>query len=322
MPVDDGGDVRVGILWEDNGYTSAPNDSSPKVPGGSAQLTTNEATNNGTRITLPATRTSVQIKPGTFDGAWALEWRLTNPWWARAIRGAPSTVDNGDGTYTHTYDGTPDPFRLVEGYESQTKERVLKGCIATSVTAAPAVGDDDGVQMTMEGFYATEHKTSTSMLSQATLDFDVLGYEDAELLLDSSTQTIMQDASLTLAWENSQPIQGFSSRFAIDYLIGNFAPEIDYTKLKVDDAPLSDIYGGSTSMSEDIPDDKTLSMEFDNGVAAGSGKNNVAFNATGTLPESYSETGVGDIGAAIEENLSRLIADVDIVATNETATAP
>lgn len=326
MPVIDGGDVRVWILWEDNGYTNSPNDSTPKVPGANARLDTNEATNNGTRVTLPASRTSVTIRPGTFDGAWALSWRLTNPWMFRAIRGSPSTVDNGDGTYTHTYDGTPDPFRIYEGYEpySDDDERALIGCVARQMTIGPAVGDDDGTQVTMEGFYAKDGLDSPGTLTtQPTLDQEVLGYEDATLDLDGTPQTIMQEASLRLQWPDLEDIVGWGSRFPIDWKAGMFEPDIDYTKIKVGQEPIKRVYGGSTtSIEEDVDNQQPLAMTLDNGTAAGSGQQIVALNGTGSFPESYGEPGVGNPRSRIDENISELLENVTIDATNETSAAP
>ena len=321
MTVPTGATTRVNVQFEDNGYNQDPSTSTPFVPGANAQLTTAEATNNGTRIWLPASNTAVDIKAGAFDGAWALQWALTSPWMFGAIKGAPTTVDNGDGTYTHTFDGEPDSFQIIEGYETSGKERTITGCVPARASIEPAVREAT-VTCTMEGFYATEgYATPASLTGQASLSEDTLDYGDAVLNLAGTAQAIMQRATLSLEWPNLGDIQGWGSRFPIDYVVGNFEPTIDYSKIKVDDAPLNDVYGGSTSMQEDVENAKTLGMAFDNGKT-GAEMNQISFDGVGSFPESYNESTPGDVQSAIEENLNRLIRDVDVVATNGTATAP
>lgn len=321
MPAMDGSDVRVTYLWEDAGYRQSPSDSTPKVWGADAQLTTNEASRNATRIRLPASNTAVDIKSGTFDGSWAVEFGLTNPWWLRAIRGAPSVTDNGDGTYTYTYDGEPDPFRILEGYEELGDERLLVGCLATRAELNPDV-ENETARVTLEGFYATEENTSpASLTAQAGLNFDALDYSDARLDLNGTKQTIMQNASLALEWPNSQDIVGWDSHFPIDYATGNFDPQIDYTKIKVDNNPLTEIYGGSTSMQEDVQADDSVTIAMANDES-GSATNQLTFSCSGSFPNTYGEDGAGDPTSLIQENINRMIQDCTITATNGKSSAP
>lgn len=309
----------VHFLWEDNGYTQSPTDSTPKTPGYDAQFTTAEATNNGQRIYLPHSRTAVDIKEGVFDGSWAVQFDLSDPWWLRACFGAPSTSGSGP-TYDHVYDGTPDPLRWVIGYPDTTTERVLTGCVAARASVQPTVGEAVA-QVVLEGFYASEESNSPgSLTTQPTPDYDVLNYVDARLDLDGTEQTIMQDASLELVL-NTAAIRGWTSRFPIDYSVANFEPALDYSKLRdASDAARENVYGGSSSMQEDIPTDP-VTLDFDNGET-GSSTNQVTFSATGTFPESYGESGIGDVTQLTTEELNRMIGDVSVTATNGTSSAP
>lgn len=325
MTVLTGAGTRVNIQWESS-YGSVESSPSPFVPGADCTLDTAEATNNGQRITLPGSRTTVQIEEGTFDGGWAISGRLTNPWLFRSIYGTPSTTDNGDGTYTHTYDlGEPDSFQILEGYEtSQNDERTLKGCAAARFAVDPTVDDGGGIPFTWEGFYAADDdlNTSASLTTQDTLDENPLNYADATVNLDSTAESIVQSASMELAWDPIEPIQAFGSRFATDFVAGLFTPTVDYSKIKQDSDSLQDVFGGSTSMQEDIENTKSFQLDLDNGKSAGSGQNRILFDCGVTFPESYGEDGPGDPRAAIQENLNRMIEDVTVKATNETSSPP
>lgn len=320
-----GAGTRVNLQWEQS-YGTAESSPSPFVPGASATLDTAEATNNGTRITLPASKITVQIEEGTFDGAWAISGLLSDPWIFRSIYGSPSTTDNGDGTYTHTYSlGEPDSFQILEGYEtSQTDERTLKGCVTARFAVDPTVDQGEGAPFVMEGFYAgaDDLDTSATLTGQDQFDENPLDYGDATLKVGGSAESIVQDASLELAWDPIEPIDAFGSRFAVDFVAGLFTPTVDYSKIKQDSDSLQDVYGGSTSMQEDIENTKSFQLDFDNGKAAGSGKSRILFDAGVTFPEGYDEDGVGEPRSPITENLNRMIENVDVKATNETSSPP
>jgi len=326
-----GGDVRVNIQYEESdNYRTLDSTRDPFVPGANGTLDSAEAVNQITRITNFSKEVAIELKEGNFDGAWSLSWDLVSPWYLESVFGAPDTTDNGDGSYTHTYDITdsdPTPFQLFEGYEtSTTAERVLKGCVPGSITVEPSTDDDGGSRVTMEGFYAIEETdTDVTLTDQDDPDGKVLNYTDAELTVDGTAEAIMQQASLNISWGASNAIQAFGSRFAIDYLVGSFEPMIDYSKLKTDAAALQDVYGGAsaTVVQEDLDNSVGTTLTFDNGDAAGSGINKHVFSLTGTKPESYDDSdGVGDATTAIAENLSRMALDCTVEVTNETASPP
>lgn len=322
MPAYDGSDTRLHLLWEDNGFLNDPTDATPKSLGKAAQLETLELTRNGTRVFLPASRTAVDIKTGArIDGSWGLRAAVSTPWIYRWIKGAPTTTDNGDGTFTHTYDGTPDPARLLIGYEGIGDERTLAGCVPVRAVVETSVDEDLGGIVTMEGFYADEPDLSQSLTSQPTSGFDVLDASDATFDLDGAAQTIMQQSTWTLEYPDLGGVVGFGSRLPVDYGIRAFTPEVDYTKLKVDNAPVEDIYDGSASLQEDVASSAPLTQEFDNGES-GSAMKRLTLSGTGSFPNSLGESGHGDPQSLIEEDLNRMLTDVTITARNGTETPP
>lgn len=328
MGVLDGSDVRVNLQWESS-YGTLDTNASPFVPGSSGTLETAEAVNNITRITNFASDTAVALKEAGFDGAFSLSFGLSSPWYLQSVYGPPDTTDNGDGSYTHTYDPAdrdPTPFQILEGYEtSTTAERALEGSITGRIAIQPSVDDEGETRVTMEGFYRKESlDTNVTLTSQSDYDGDVLDYADAELKRDGAAEAIMQDASLELAWEVSEGIDAFGTRFPVDFITGLFAPTLSYSKIKQDADALQDVYGGAsaTTVQESIDNTVSAELRFDNDKAAGSGVNRHVYSLSGTAPDRYGEDGPGDPAAAIAENLERIVTDATIDVTNETASAP
>jgi len=325
MSVATGADTTVYWIRESD-YKIAASDPTPHNFGANGQLTTREAVNNGTRIYLPYSRQAVDIKAGTFEGSFAVDFALTNPWFFELLMGPPDTTDNGDGTHTHTFSmGEPTSFQLIEGYElaAGNDEAGLQGCVPATFTADPSVGQDGVVPCVLEGFYGGEGvDEDVTLTDQPSLSETPLDYGDARLDIDGTTQNIVQDASLSLTLDPLEAIQGFGSRFPIAYLAGAFTPSLDYSKIKQDTDAQQQVYGGSTSTQESVPNDAPLTLDFDNGQSAGSGMNQITFNGSGDFPESYGEEGPGDPTSAITENLSRMLQNVTVDATNETASPP
>jgi hypothetical protein len=320
MPVTTGADQHLTMQWESALADGPAADAEPFVPGADPVLDTNEATNNGTRVYLPASNRAVDITAGSFEGAFGLSFTLTSPWFLRAILGTPTQSGSGP-TYTYTYDGDPEPFQLLEGYVKTGRERALQGCVPQSVVIDPSI-DDEKTPVTVEGFYVDEELLApTSITAQDDLDEDVLGYDSTTLSLDGATEKIVRSASLRLE-ADTRPFDGFGSRLALDYLVGAFTPSLTYTKVEDDNtSTLTDIYGGADQMGETVDTAAPLTLLFDNG-ATGSDTNRIEFGLSGGFPESYGESNAGDPGEPLEENLNRLIEDVTVTATNGQSATP
>jgi hypothetical protein len=323
MPVYDGSDIRLHFLWEDNGYDSSPNDSTPKSVGKNGVMETLEATRNGTRVFLPASRIAVDIKSTRVEGSWAINAAVSTPWVFGLIKGRPgSPTDNGDGTFTYTFDGEPQSAQLLVGYEGIGDERALGGAVPLRAVIDTSVDEDTAV-LTMEGIYASDSKdTPASLTSQPDSGFDALDFSDARLDLDGTTQTIMQDASLTLEYPDLGGVVGFGSRFFVDYGIGAFEPTIEYSKLKEDNTPTENIYGSSTtSMQEDLSSSPPLTQELDNGQSGGD-MNRLTFKGTGSFSDTLGEPNLGDPSQRVQEDINKMLQDVTIEARNGVSTAP
>jgi len=322
-----GHETRVAYLWEDNGFNAAPTDSTHKTPGANAQVNTTEGTNALRRVFRPGKRTAIDQLALVFEGSFALQATITNPWFFRALLGAPNDTDNGDGSYTYDYTGTsPDTMQIIEGHEQSGKERVLSGCMVTRVSIETSVEEEATVAI--EGAYADEElKDPASLTAQpkATDTYDPMTFAEGSVSIDGATEGYVQNMTVTIE-ANVDPIREMGTRIIADYNPKVLAPSLDFGKIHEGSHDnLKAMYGGSSASSpqEDADDNKVdVVMTFDNGKSAGSGINKADLTVTGTLTESYDESGIGDPRADLEETVNRAGEDFNVSWTNEEASAP
>lgn len=322
--VSTGGDTRAAYYWEDNGFAQSPNDSTAKVPGADFRVQTSEGRNELERIFTPGTSVAIDQLALVFEGAFTLEFTLTDPWWLRMVFGTPSTVDNGDDSYTHTYQTpSPDSFQLVQGHEQTGKERRLKGCVVQRVDVDTA--SEETADVTLEGAYADEEiNDPADIISQPEPSNDALSFADASVGVGGTTETHARDVSTS--WEfNVQMIRALSSRFPIDFAQQTLEPSVDLAQFfDGDHESLEELFGGTgnTTPQEDVDNDADVALTIDNGDAAGSGINKGVFTILSSLSESYDPEGMANPREILVERISRQARDVKVEWTNETQTPP
>jgi hypothetical protein len=314
-------------LWEDNGFASSPTDSNHKPFGTDATVGATEGSNALRRVFRPGKRAAIQQLAMVFDGAFSVQFTMTNPWWFRTLMGAPSMTDNGDGTFTYEYsfsvDGSPDTIRIIEGHEQSGKERVLKGCMVTRVTIDTSVEEE--AQVSLEGAYADEEILEpASLTAQPETQYDPMTFAEGSVSVGGAVEAYVQSMGLSI--ENQiDPIREMGTRFAIDYNPKVIQPTVDFSKIfHGEHDSLEKMYGGTgnTSPQENADDNEAaVDMDFDNGVSAGSGQNKGTFGISGTLIDSYDESGIGDPQADLEENINRSGLEPSLTWTNEQSEA-
>lgn len=316
----DGADTPVVFYYTDGFRGDRLNSDTPLSFGHNASMTTVEVDNQASRVYLPATRTAVDIRPGTVQGTWAISAELSTTEWLGSIRGSPTTTDNGDGSYTHTYNGTPHPIEILEGDTELDETRVLEGGIATNATVSPSTDGEGGTEVTIEGLFAKESR-ETGTPTQPSISERPLDAKDALYTLNGTEQVVMLNASLQMPWTNAQLRYGFTSRFAQTYQVGNFEPTLSATRLRFNSDWRDNVYGGSTtSMQEEMDPNLGLELSFDNGLTGGDA-NEILFIGDEGFANTYSEDGVGNPQDAIQENADNLVQDIEIQVTNGNAEA-
>ena len=311
------------FLHEDNGFNSSPNDSDPKVFGAEQRLEQAEGSNNATEVMMPASKTPVDVIEQAFNGAWSVSFTYTNPWWLNFIAGAPSTTDNGNGSYTHSWDTSTDPQsqQIVIGRKDNGKERVLTGCVCANATARATV--DGGTEVTLSGAYAEEDvRNPASLETQPSLQHDPMTFHHVDLLFDGSSVALAQEASLDFA-PNVSLVRELGNRIAVDYVGQQLVPQISFGKLidAGETTYLEDLYGGSTSVQTNIDSTDSMTLSFNNDVSAGNGINTIDFPLTGTFPDSVAENGLGNARETPSQQLNRMMTGIDFDATNEVSSA-
>jgi hypothetical protein len=311
-------------LKEDNGFASSPTDTNEKPWGADATYDTARGSNQALQVFEFGSRIPVDIVEQLFDGRWSVSFNYTNPWWMYLFYGSPSQTDNGDGSYTYTWDGeSPGSIQIGIGREDSGKERILKGCVATSATISPSVGGM--VNVTIEGAYAEETTEDPgSIATQPTIDHKPMTFADASLQLDGTTLGYVQEGSVQLQNETAI-IAEWGTRVGIDYAPRTLLPTVNFTKINENGETdnLQRMYGSSTSTSvqNNVTDVQSMTFGLDNGVSAGSGINTLDVSFSGTFPDSYAENGLGDPEADVTEDINRLAESAVFSATNEKSSA-
>lgn len=320
---DTGADTHVTYLWEDNGFKQTPTDSTYKTFGANARLNVAEGGNNAVQVVDPGGEFPADTIEEMFEGAWGVQFEMTNAYWLRFVFGAPSTT--GTGPYTHTYSGvSPSSARIVEGYEDNEHERNLLGCIASQIQVQPAVNQN--VRVTLRGPYAKEELVDQSgsggIQAQVATSYRVMTFAQASLSVDATTEALAQDASLSLPL-NAQLIPAFGNRFAADFWNPTLRPRLDFSSIKDqgDTTHITEMYGGALTMQDKVTDKDPATLTFDNGET-GTDVNKLTISLTGTFPESYGEDGAGDPDALIRQRINRMVEGATATYENNTAAAP
>lgn len=320
-----GHDVTGYYLHEDSGFDSAPTDSTAKAFGANATVDDATGANNSAQIFEPGDRTPADIVSRMFEGSFSVSFGYTNPWWLNCVYGAPDTVDNADGSYTHTWDGqSPQSQRIATGRQPSGKVRWLTGCVVQRVQVRVPVGQEQA-EVTLSGLYANEDFTSPASLeAQPALANSPLNYEDASLSFGGSNIGYVQEGTVEVQ-NNIELIRAWEARTAIDFSPRSLLPTFNATKISEenDSSELEKMYGsaGATSPQSDVDSAEAATVTLDNGKAAGSGINKLTSSMTGAFPESFNEQGLGDPDSDVMEQLNKNAESVKFTATNEVAAA-
>ena len=321
--VDTGADVALNYYWEDSFATDSPSDTTAKVFGSNLVVDTAEGNNQLTGITRPGSNNYQDFVEGPFIGRWGVRFNITNPWWVRSLFGEPSTVDNGDGTYTHTYSsGDGDSMQIGINYLNGDDVRVLEGCVPQQASVSVSPGQDP--QVTLTGQYAGE-RLDTGTTAQVTTSERQLTFAQSHADFAGSEKLLVQSADLNLG-VNAEVLNAIGTRFGVGYVSRLIEPDLNITQYQEgsDVTDIEEFYGGSgeTEPQDNIDNEVSANLRVDNEVSAGSGKNSMEFQLSGTLNDSFGDAPIGDPRQEITERIRKVATDMTVVATNETATAP
>ncbi|MFB6284579.1 MAG: phage tail tube protein [Halobacteria archaeon] len=321
-----GHDVRLSYLWEDDGSgnpdfaTGSPSDSDNKPFGSDASLKTHEGANNAIEVFDPNSREAREVIERNFEGSWSVEWILTNPWILRAAIDNNVSSSGTDPT-THTYSGeVPYSMRLVVGNEQTGHERILKGCVLSSISFSADVGGM--VKVSADGAYADEKlNQNVTLTSQPSINERPMTFAQAQVDRAGSTLSLIQNAQVQIQ-NNIDLLNELGTRTPVDYSPKQRTATISYGDIVEDDAELTRMYGDSAATAPEpkVDNSKKIEFIFDNGKS-GASKNLLNLTLKNCIPDSYSRSGQGDPEADLEGELSEVAAGLEATAENSTGTA-
>jgi len=314
-----GHQTTLSYVHEDAGFNSSPDDTDNKPFGYDATLSTFDGSHNAVRVFDPNSREAARVVEQEFAGSFTVDFTLANPWFFQAIFGEPST--SGSGPYTHTYgDGTggaPTSLRLFQGDANSGFERVLGGCIVSSVDISFDVPGE--ITVSLSGAYADEPTTDISVTSQPTVQREPLMTHHATLDRDGTTLSLTQSLSLSIA-TNDALIYDLGNRRAVAHNPKQYTYDLDYTRIIEDTTDIERFYGNDTTLQDSIDNTAAITITADN-QKSGSAQNKVEWQLADVFPTDHSRSGVGDPAAVIEDQLAEIAPTVTVVAENDASEA-
>lgn len=329
----------------------APTDTTYKNFGINETMSSNDRSNNPERMFRPFRRTAEQIIESGYQGSWGADFNLTNTWWLPLIYGSPSTSGSSK-PFTHTYDLAPrDPPRTIHLIsETHWPNGDISQTVYTGVTAGSASVDvavNDIVQCSISGAYAFEHNyedvanSPVGKLSsdpavkgdQPGTDYRTLHFGNSTFKADldgngtQDVQSLVQDASLSLE-ANAELRQELGTRFAVAPQYLAFEPDVSYTKLTDDSQKFDEqrsAYGATLGANDATPvgtmdgADIAATLKY---VSAANKTNELAMNIEGAFPADFSRNNIGDPQAALEDNISRMVTDIQAVVQSDQSEPP
>lgn len=321
MPSAAGHDTRVSYIWEDDGSfnqsSGAPSDSTNKTFGANIEVTTLEGSNNALRVFGdPTSREATDVIEQNFNGSVAVEFTLTNPWWAQFIFG--DFGSSGTSPTTHTPDDdVPKTGHIIIGQEKASNERTLTGVYMTSMSISTSVPGE--ARVTLEGAYADESNSTSISTPQVTTSERPLMFHQGEVKVGGSTKSLVQTVTVSVE-NNIDGIGEIGSRFWVDYSPKVRATTLNYGDIVDDETELHRMYGGSTSPQNTVDNTDSATLAFDNGKT-GSNKNSFSIDMSLSFPESYARSGTGSPEADLEGDITEVVGQVSCTAENGTSSA-
>lgn len=309
-----GHDARLSYDWED-GFRTAPATADKKPFGVDATLSTEDGSNNATRLFEPGDPEAVQIIEQQFSGSWTAEFTLSNPWFLRAV--ITESTASGTSPTTHTFDGFPgDPMRIYHGSENSGTYYALEGCVVTSATFTFNIPGT--VDVSLEGAYASKNADEASF-TQPTINERALSYHDSVLRRGGTSLSFTQSLTVSVSL-NVDMVQELGDRIAVDYSPKQRNTEITYARIAENSDDQQRAYGGATTLQDKVENTAALEVEASNGKT-GADRNLVRLEMTDVFPDSVSRSGIGDGSSNLEDELSEMSPTISAVAENDNASA-
>lgn len=318
MPAPTGAQTTFWYRWENEGFANPPTetDNDAKPFGAQATADTAEGSNEVIRVLEPSSAEAVEILKTVFAGSFSVTFTLTNPWWLASVLGAPSTTDNGDGTFTHEFTGGSRSMRIYQGNTAGGYTRVLYGCVVSEATIS--VQTPELVQVSLSGAYVGEDTDDTTPASQPSIQRAPLRFSEALLNVAGSKVSLAQNVEASLN-QNASMVNALDSDESVDYYTGEIEPTLNFEQVRDDTTDTLETFYGSADGTEGAdPSYDDAEVVFDSTLAS----NQLSLDLSATFPETYGTSSAEDPTDLTTGEVNRALKTLTASATNEVSTAP
>lgn len=273
--------------------------------GSNATLNQAQGSNEAARVFEPANRVPIEIVERVFSGSWGVEFSFNTGHlgWVELLLGT-----DGNGGYTSTVE--PSSAAIAIGRTESGSTRVLSGCVATSCSIDSSVNNE--ITVSISGAYADEELITPGtggIASQPELTGETATFADAALSFGGTTLGYVQNATVNIE-SNVNLINELGTRFAVDFSPKQLEPSVQFSKINEQGgtSQLEDMYGGGTSIQENVTSDTAMNLA----ISDETGSTVMSVDLSGTFPESYGESGLGNPEEDVTEQINRMTTNVAI----------
>lgn len=333
--------------WEDEGeYNQDPGDVTDdvnKIFGAGETMDSQDRANNAERLFGPFDRSTDVIIEQQFEGDWSIDFTLTNTWWLQFLFGEPDTSGEAPATHEYSLDprAAPRTAHIIEEIhypDGDVHQTVYKGVAASS--ADLDVSTEDVVDGSIDGFYADEvlyedpeaNSPYGEIGTQPETEYRPMHFGNSELRMDLDDDGtaeflgLVQDASISME-ANAEQTYELGTRFVASPQYLQFEPDVDYTRIvdqnSKEEERRAAAYG---SMAADSPQetiaDGDIDGEFNFENAVDGDDNKLEIDLIGAFPDDFSRSGVGDPEEALEDDVTRLVRDLELTVTSDMESPP
>lgn len=275
-------------------YAGSPTDTDYKVTGKDQTLDDLSIENALQRLRNLSAEVKETIET-TFEGAISVSGIVTEDtaWLLNHVMGQPPS-QSGSGPYTYTFEPVSGGDRAQSArfyvglnYLDGYAERELKGVCFPQVEFDNTIGEP--TTFTATGFFADEELgTSATPGSAPSTTSDPFIFHGGNLDVDSSTQTKMQSATLSIQ-TGIRGLRGWERKFS-DAVMGAEEHTLSPSKIVTSTDLLTDAYGNSSAPTTSPNSIASVPST----LVLGNGSETLTFDMPRVTPNSHSWENIGD----------------------------
>lgn len=294
-----------------------------KCFGHNVSISTLDKQNLLERLYDLSSQDAYHLLEGVYEGALAVEFDITNPWFLKGLLGSLSSAPSGStNNHTFTPSNTPPSLTIEHGIDLAT-DAVMKylGCVMTDARFTFEKGNTPA-RCSCNFLYANESKATSGIGSQVNDSEVPYHFSYASLEVPSGAEIATTERVEINVRRNVEMIYGLHSRNAIDYVHKAREYEVTTVNLFKDASTyLEKLYGSASGPTYPASDIATVVAKLNNGVVNTAGTRNFTFSFANAKVDRHS------LPIKVNEKLMETVTIIprtltSIVCQNATASMP